>query len=115
MSAADDRAAAAAAAHDAAVAAGEPGYLDPETGYFVFTSAALAAKGKGSCKVSDARPYGAKTGAGAYMVEVACSDGGPGWVIELAPTSDTAVDLLNCAQAAKLGGGGCQLPTNKKG
>jgi hypothetical protein len=30
-------------AHDAAVAAGEPGYLDPETGFFVFTSAALAA------------------------------------------------------------------------
>jgi hypothetical protein len=78
-------------------------------------SAVLAAKGKGSCAVSDARPYGAKTGAGAYLVEVACSDGGPGWVIELAPTSDTAVDLLNCAQAAKLGGGGCQLPSNKKG
>ena len=32
-------------AHDAAVAAGEPGYLDPETGLFVFTAAALAANG----------------------------------------------------------------------
>ncbi len=32
-------------AHDAAVAAGEPGYLDPETGFFVFTAAALAANG----------------------------------------------------------------------
>jgi hypothetical protein len=35
-----------AAAHDAAVAAGEPGYLDPETGFFVFTALALAARGE---------------------------------------------------------------------
>jgi hypothetical protein len=35
-----------ARAHDAAVAAGEPGYLDPETGLFVFTAVALAAKGE---------------------------------------------------------------------
>jgi hypothetical protein len=35
-----------AAAHDRAVAAGEPGYLDPDTGFFVFTSAALAARGE---------------------------------------------------------------------
>jgi Family of unknown function (DUF5522) len=33
------------AAHDAAVAAGEPGYLDPASGLFVFTSVALALKG----------------------------------------------------------------------
>jgi hypothetical protein len=34
-----------ARAHAIAVAAGEPGYLDPETGMFVFTSVALSAKG----------------------------------------------------------------------
>jgi hypothetical protein len=46
------------AAHDAAVAAGEPGYLDPETGFFVFTAAALAANG--ACCESGCRhcPYG---------------------------------------------------------
>jgi len=33
------------AAHRAAVAAGEPGYLDPVTGLFVLTSAELAAQG----------------------------------------------------------------------
>lgn len=33
------------AAHDAAVAAGEDGYADPGTGYWVFTAPALAAKG----------------------------------------------------------------------
>ena len=56
----DDRAYAAeiARAHDAAVAAGEAGYLDPRTGYFVFTSASLAANG--SCCESGCRhcPYG---------------------------------------------------------
>jgi hypothetical protein len=30
------------AAHDAAVARGDDGYIDPETGYFVFTAAYLA-------------------------------------------------------------------------
>jgi hypothetical protein len=34
------------AAHDQATAAGEPGYLDPDTGFFVFTAAALAARGE---------------------------------------------------------------------
>jgi hypothetical protein len=33
------------AAHDRAVAEGEPGYLDPDTGYFVFTSVTLLEKG----------------------------------------------------------------------
>lgn len=33
------------AAHRAAVEAGEPGYLDPETGLFVMTAAYLASRG----------------------------------------------------------------------
>ena len=33
------------AAHDAAVAKGEPGYLDPETGLFVLTAAYLRDRG----------------------------------------------------------------------
>ncbi len=32
-------------AHDAAVAAGQDGYVDPDTGYFVFTAVFLAARG----------------------------------------------------------------------
>jgi hypothetical protein len=32
-------------AHDAAVAAGEPGYLDPETGLFVLTATYLRDRG----------------------------------------------------------------------
>lgn len=34
------------AAHDAAVAAGQPGYLDPETGLFVMTEAYLRDRGE---------------------------------------------------------------------
>ena len=34
------------AAHDRAVAAGEAGYVDPVTGYFVFTAAELLARGE---------------------------------------------------------------------
>jgi hypothetical protein len=33
-------------AHDRAVAAGEPGYVDPDTGFFVFTAAELLARGE---------------------------------------------------------------------
>jgi hypothetical protein len=33
------------AAHDAALAAGDPGYLDPGTGLFVQTAATLSARG----------------------------------------------------------------------
>ena len=49
-------------AHDAAVAAGEPGYLDPETGYFVFTAATLLANG--ACCESGCRhcPWGYSPG-----------------------------------------------------
>ena len=49
-------------AHDAAVAADDPGYLDPQTGYFVFTAATLLANG--SCCESGCRhcPYGYSPG-----------------------------------------------------
>jgi hypothetical protein len=33
-------------AHDRAVAAGEAGYLDPDTGFFVFTAVALGERGE---------------------------------------------------------------------
>lgn len=44
-------------AHDRAVAAGEDGYFDPDTGLFVLTAAFLAARG--SCCDSGCRhcPY----------------------------------------------------------
>jgi hypothetical protein len=46
------------AAHDRAVAAGEPGYADPVSGLYVFTTRYLAARG--TCCDSGCRhcPYG---------------------------------------------------------
>jgi hypothetical protein len=82
------------------------------SGLYPKLSAQLKAKNKGSCAVNGARAYG-RTSTSSALIEVACADGGPGWVIEYPQGSDVPADLLNCAQAAQSGGGGCQLPTNK--
>jgi hypothetical protein len=74
-------------------------------------SAALAAKGRSSCKVSGTRYLG-HSPEGTDYIETACADGNPGWVIELEP-SDTVKTLLNCAQATAAGLT-CKLPTNVK-
>jgi hypothetical protein len=75
-------------------------------------SAQLRAKNKPSCVVSGARPFGRTSTTD--LIEVACADGGPGWVLEYPTASTEPSTLLNCAQAAAGGGGGCQLPTNRK-
>lgn len=67
---------------------------------------------KASCKVSDVRVMGSTDNEG--FVEVACSDGLPGWVLGY-PTGvakPAAKEFLSCAQAKGIGGG-CKLPTNK--
>jgi hypothetical protein len=89
--------------------------FSPESAAYPRLYAQLQAKGKPSCQVSGARPFG-RTTAGEDLVEVACSDGGPGWVLQYPTTGgSTPSTLLNCAQAAQMGGGkGCQLPTNMK-
>jgi hypothetical protein len=71
-------------------------------------SAGLAARGRGSCKVSGARYIGSASGDD--FIETACADGGPGWVIEFTPT-DEVKSLLSCGQA-KAQGLACTLPTN---
>jgi hypothetical protein len=68
---------------------------------------------KASCTVSDARIIGSTDNEG--FVEVACSDGLPGWVLGY-PTGvakPAAKEFLSCAQAKGIGGG-CKLPTNVK-
>lgn len=61
---ADDLDPAVRAAHDAAVAAGDDGYLDPATGLFVFTARYLTRRG--TCCGSGCRhcPYGGRGTAG---------------------------------------------------
>jgi hypothetical protein len=85
-------------------------YSDAALVYPRFTEA-LASKGKGSCKVSNAR-FASRTVSGTDFIETACSDGLPGWVIEL-DASNTVHDLLSCGQAASAGVA-CQLPGNVK-
>ncbi len=75
-------------------------------------SAQLQAKGRGSCTVNGARSFGATDTTD--LVEVSCSDGNPGWVIEYPHLSLAPADLLTCGQAAHMSPDGCQLPTNHK-
>ena len=83
----------------------------PKAASVVKISNDLKALGKGSCVVSDARTIG-KTATGDGFIEVACSDGLPGWVLNYATGSDTPKEVLSCRQASGVGGG-CKLPTNK--
>jgi hypothetical protein len=73
----------------------------------------LKTLGKSTCTVSSARVMGSTATDG--YVELACSDGLPGWVISY-PLSGPVTkpgEVLSCAQASGVGGG-CKLPTNKK-
>jgi hypothetical protein len=59
-----------------------------------------------TCTVSNARPA-AKTTKGTILVEVACSDGLPGYMVEYNPNPVTALGATGCRFA-----GNCQLPGN---
>ena len=74
-------------------------------------TADLKAMGKGSCTVSGSRVIGQTSTQG--YVEVACSDGLPGWVLvyPLGQATPKPAELLSCLQAKGVGGG-CKLPTN---
>ena len=83
---------------------------DPAVVYPKYT-AALASKGRDTCKVSGAQ-FLARTTDGTEYVETACADGAPGWVIAFSDT--TVKELLTCRQAGNAGLT-CKLPTNKAG
>jgi len=74
-------------------------------------TADLKGLGKGSCVVSGSRVIGQTPTQG--FVEVACSDGLPGWVMAypLGASAAKPAELLSCLQAKGVGGG-CKLPTN---
>jgi hypothetical protein len=84
---------------------------DPSLLYSRYTQA-LAAKGKTTCKVTGARWLGSYAQNHTDLVETACSDGQPGWVMEL-DAQNNAVELLSCGQA-KAAGAQCTLPGNVK-
>ena len=73
----------------------------------------LKAKGKNTCTVSNARAIGTAANGEGYL-EVACSDGLPGWVLVYPKGAADAKEVLACNQASGIGGG-CKLPGNTKG
>lgn len=88
------------------LAAGYKCSLTKDPGYASLTED-LKKQGKSSCTVSNAQVSG-KTSKGTVLVEVACSDGLKGYMIEynMTPTV-TAIGAQGCAFA-----GGCKLPGN---
>jgi hypothetical protein len=78
----------------------------------VALTAQLKSYGKNTCTVSG---EGAAVSATHAYVEVACSDGAPGYVIMYPRTADVpedAHDIYTCSEAK--GVGGCKLPANVK-
>jgi hypothetical protein len=78
-------------------------------------TADLRTLGKTSCVVSGERFIG-RTADGAGFVEVACSDGAPGYIIEYKapPLSQAAPTRATpCVQAQEIEGG-CKMPENQK-
>jgi hypothetical protein len=77
-------------------------------------TAQLKAQGKNTCTVSGVSPLASATSA---YIEVACSDGAPGYMIKYPRASNEPADgfdVYTCANAKGIGGG-CKLPTNKIG
>ncbi len=72
----------------------------------------LKALGKTSCQVSNARVVGLTADKKGY-IEVACSDGLQGYMIEYSLNPLKPATTLVCTQATGIGGG-CSLPGNKK-
>jgi len=72
-------------------------------------TSSLKSLGKSSCTVSNVNMIGrADT---SEFLEVACSDGLPGWVIEFTTGVEAPKSVLSCTQAKGIGGG-CKLPGN---
>ena len=83
----------------------------PSVVYDKYT-AALAARGKTTCKVSNATWVGTSPTNHTDFVETACSDGLPGWVVEMTK-SGQAKSVLTCGEA-RGAGISCKLPGNAR-
>ena len=81
----------------------------PTTTYAKYT-AGLATMGKTTCKVSNAK-WLASTNSGQDLIETACSDGLPGFVMAINRSGGKVDELLTCGQA-RSAGAACSLPTN---
>ena len=74
----------------------------------------LKARGKTTCTVSNARWMGSYTQSNTDLIETACADGAPGWVVEV--DKQTAIkSVLSCGQAKSQASVDCKLAGNTKG
>jgi hypothetical protein len=80
-----------------------------DTGASALT-ADLKKLGKGSCTVKDSRLVG-KTANGSAYIEVNCTDGLAGYMIEYVAATVTPKEAIGCAFAKGIAGG-CKLPGN---
>lgn len=62
------------------------------------------------CQVSDMQPFGT-TATDVYM-EVTCSDGGRGFLVQYARSAARPARAVNCVLATQMGGG-CRMPANR--
>jgi len=85
--------------------------FSPTSALYPKLTAQLRAKNKTSCVVSNAAAFAeatSKDGVGKDdLVEVACADGGPGFVLDYLYGQTEPSELLNCGQVEKMGG--CKL------
>jgi len=84
--------------------------FSPTSALYTKLTEQLRSKGKTSCVVSNAGAYAeadAPGGGKDDFVEVACADGGPGYVLHYTPGQTLPIELLNCAQVKSTGG--CKL------
>jgi hypothetical protein len=87
------------------------GLSKPAAAYDKLT-ADLRTLGKNSCTVSDSRVVGVSADRKGY-VEVACSDGLQGYMIEYSLSPMAPKTTIVCGEAKGISGG-CNLPGNKK-
>jgi hypothetical protein len=87
-------------------------FTKPEAAYATLT-ADLNKVGKTSCTVSGSRFVGTTTDKQSF-IEVACSDGNPGFIVSYTPGPPyTPKEALGCSLAKGIAGG-CQMPANLK-
>lgn len=84
--------------------------LSQPSAAFAKYTAGLATQGRTTCKVSNAK-WLAATNSGTDLIETACADGDPGYVMSISRENGAVTELLTCGQA-RTAGAPCTFPTN---
>jgi hypothetical protein len=84
--------------------------LSQPSAAFAKYTAGLASQGRTTCQVSNAK-WLAATNSGTDLIETACSDGLPGFVMSISRANGATTELLTCGQS-RTAGAPCTFPTN---